>query len=106
MPSTKVRKDQSGEMFPDLYGAGGEPLGEPSAPPSSSRQRSGVSQAGVDDAVERVEVRDNGIGGADPSGHGLVGIADRVSAIGGQLVVERPESGGTLLAAELPVPAT
>jgi hypothetical protein len=30
MPSTKERKDQSGELFPDLYGAGGEPLGEPS----------------------------------------------------------------------------
>ena len=28
-------------------------------------------------------VRDDGIGGADPRGHGLVGVADRVTALGG-----------------------
>lgn len=55
------------------------------------------------DGMLGVEVRDNGVGGADPSGHGLVGLGDRVAAIGGQLVVESPESGGTLLAALLPV---
>ena len=40
----------------------------------------------------RVEVRDDGIGGVDPSGHGLVGMADRVSALGGQLRVESPKA--------------
>jgi putative transposase len=57
MPSTKQSKDQSRELFPDLYGAGGEPLGEPPAPPSSSRRRSGVSRARVDDAVDRARLR-------------------------------------------------
>ena len=57
MPSIKERKDQSGESFPDLYGAGGEPLGEPTAPPSSSRQRSGLTQTRVDDAVDRARLR-------------------------------------------------
>jgi hypothetical protein len=43
----------------------------------------------------RVEVRDDGVGGADPSGHGLVGLGDRVTAIGGQLVVEGPAAAWT-----------
>jgi signal transduction histidine kinase len=60
-------------------------------------------RAAIDDGVLLVEVRDDGVGGADPTGHGLVGLADRVTAIGGQLVVESVESGGTLLAARLPV---
>ena len=50
-----------------------------------------------------VEVRDDGVGAADPNGHGLVGLGDRVIAIGGQIVVQSPEGGGTLLAAKLPV---
>jgi signal transduction histidine kinase len=60
-------------------------------------------RACVEDELLRVEVRDDGVGGADLSGHGLVGLGDRVTAIGGQLVVESPVSGGTLLAARLPV---
>jgi signal transduction histidine kinase len=59
----------------------------------------------VEDAMLRVEVRDDGVGGADPNGHGLVGLSDRVTAIGGKLVVESPENGGTLLTAKLPVSA-
>ena len=57
----------------------------------------------MQDGTLRVEVRDNGVGGADPGGHGLVGLGDRVTAMGGQFVVESPEGGGTLLAAKLPV---
>ena len=53
------------------------------------------------DAARRV--RDDGIGGADPDGHGLVGIADRVTALGGRLEIESPPGGGTLLTAELPL---
>jgi signal transduction histidine kinase len=60
-------------------------------------------RACMEGGMLRVEVRDDGVGGADPSGHGLVGLGDRVTAIGGQLVVESPESGGTLLAATLPL---
>jgi signal transduction histidine kinase len=48
-------------------------------------------------------VRDDGIGGADPDGHGLVGMNDRVIALGGQLSVESPASGGTRVAATLPI---
>jgi signal transduction histidine kinase len=50
-----------------------------------------------------VEVSDDGVGGADPSaGSGLRGLADRVEALGGQLVVESPRGRGTRLVARLP----
>jgi signal transduction histidine kinase len=48
-------------------------------------------------------VRDDGVGGADPEGHGLVGISDRVIALGGRLTVSSPAGGGTLLTATLPM---
>ena len=60
--------------------------------------------ASVEDGMLRVEVRDDGIGGADPDGHGLVGMGDRVTALGGRLKIESPAGGGTLVAATLPLP--
>jgi signal transduction histidine kinase len=51
----------------------------------------------------RVEVRDDGIGGADPSGHGLVGMSDRAAALRGRLEVESPPGSGTTIVATLPV---
>lgn len=51
-----------------------------------------------------VEVVDNGRGGADPAGGtGLRGLADRLEALGGRLVVESPPEAGTRLVAELPL---
>ena len=58
----------------------------------------------VQKGVLRVQVRDDGIGGADPDGHGLVGLGDRATALGGRLEIESPPDGGTLLAATLPLP--
>ena len=50
-----------------------------------------------------VAVTDDGVGGADPSrGSGLRGLADRVEALGGQLMVESPPGSGTRLIAEIP----
>jgi signal transduction histidine kinase len=60
----------------------------------------------VHDRTLRVEVRDDGIGGADPDGHGLVGMGDRVNAPGGRLKIESPAGGGTVVAATLPLPAS
>ncbi len=60
-------------------------------------------RAAADDGVLTLEVRDDGVGGADPDGHGLVGIADRVDALGGWLRIESADRRGTLLAARLPL---
>ena len=49
-----------------------------------------------------VEVGDDGIGGADPDGSGLRGLADRVAALDGQLRVHSPDGKGTRITAELP----
>jgi PAS domain S-box-containing protein len=50
-----------------------------------------------------VEVADDGVGGADPTGSGLVGLADRVAALGGRFAVSSVAGSGTALRAELPV---
>jgi signal transduction histidine kinase len=51
----------------------------------------------------RVEIADDGVGGADPArGSGLRGLADRVETIGGTLWVESTPGHGTRLAAEIP----
>ena len=51
-----------------------------------------------------VEVRDDGVGGADPSaGSGLRGLADRVSAMQGELQVCSPPGRGTRVYAKLAV---
>jgi glucose-6-phosphate-specific signal transduction histidine kinase len=49
-----------------------------------------------------VEVSDNGVGGADPEGSGLRGLADRVAALDGRLRVDSPAGAGTRITAELP----
>jgi PAS domain S-box-containing protein len=51
----------------------------------------------------RVDVLDDGRGGADPAaGSGLRGLADRVAAIDGSLEVTSPAAGGTMLRVEIP----
>jgi signal transduction histidine kinase len=51
----------------------------------------------------RVEIADDGVGGADPGrGSGLRGLADRVETFGGTLRVESLPERGTRLAAEIP----
>ena len=49
-----------------------------------------------------VVVSDDGIGGADPGGAGLRGLADRVGGIDGGLSVESPPGGPTIISAVLP----
>jgi PAS domain S-box-containing protein len=60
----------------------------------------------VDDGSVMLIVTDDGVGGADPSaGSGLVGLHDRVAALGGALQVESEPGAGTVLAATIPVTA-
>jgi signal transduction histidine kinase len=54
----------------------------------------------------QIEVRDDGKGGAQATpGSGLSGLADRVGAADGTLTVTSPPGDGTLVRAELPLPA-
>jgi signal transduction histidine kinase len=61
--------------------------------------------AQIEDRAVQVRVRDDGVGGARPGGAGLVGLADRLTAVGGELQVSGPPEGGTLVAAAIPLPA-
>jgi signal transduction histidine kinase len=54
-----------------------------------------------DDLIE-VEVTDDGVGGADPSGSGLTGLRRRVEALDGTFTVTSPPGGPTTVRAELP----
>jgi signal transduction histidine kinase len=49
-----------------------------------------------------VVISDNGVGGADPRGQGLAGLADRVAGVDGRLAVHSPAGGGTVIEVELP----
>jgi signal transduction histidine kinase len=61
----------------------------------------------VSDATEvRATVADDGIGGATPGrGSGLMGLVDRVEALGGRLTLQSPPGRGTTISAELPLGA-
>jgi signal transduction histidine kinase len=57
----------------------------------------------LEDGRLRVEIRDDGVGGADPStGSGLLGLRDRVEALDGSLEVDSPPGDGTAVIVELP----
>jgi signal transduction histidine kinase len=49
-----------------------------------------------------IMISDDGVGGADASGSGLRGLADRVSGVDGRFTVESPAGGPTIIAAVLP----
>ncbi|MFC6075637.1 sensor histidine kinase [Microbispora bryophytorum] len=69
-------------------------------------KHSGAEQARVQGRLDgrplTVEIRDDGVGGADvTAGTGLAGLADRVSAVEGRLMLSSPPGGPTLLRAEI-----
>ena len=58
----------------------------------------------ADGATLRATVEDDGVGGADPAaGTGLVGLTDRVEALGGRFALESPRGEGTRISIELPL---
>jgi signal transduction histidine kinase len=65
-----------------------------------------VAQVDLDasDGTLRISIDDDGVGGADPSqGSGLVGLIDRVEALGGTITVTSPPGHGTSMVLELPL---
>ena len=55
----------------------------------------------------RLSIADDGIGGADPhNGSGLIGLVDRVEALGGHLRVSSLVGSGTSLLATIPFNGT
>jgi PAS domain S-box-containing protein len=67
--------------------------------------QAGVARVHVfrSDSRAVVEVRDDGVGGAQETGSGLRGLADRVEALGGALRLDSPAGEGTTVLAEIPV---
>jgi len=56
------------------------------------------------DGLLRLVVRDDGVGGATVAhGSGLIGLSDRVQALGGTITVRSPAGEGTTLEIDLPV---
>jgi signal transduction histidine kinase len=54
--------------------------------------------------ILRLTIRDDGVGGADlRRGSGLVGVKDRIQALGGTLQIASPAGGGTTLRIEIPL---
>jgi signal transduction histidine kinase len=73
---------------------------------AAKHARASVVHVDVDvhDAALELRVRDDGIGGADPGrGSGLIGIDDRVEALGGTMRVDSPAGKGTSLLVTLPI---
>jgi signal transduction histidine kinase len=67
--------------------------------------RSAVVRAFVNGDALHVEVRDDGVGGADTDGSsGLLGLHDRAAALNGELHVQSAPGAGTVVAATLPIP--
>jgi signal transduction histidine kinase len=58
----------------------------------------------VQDTTVRLAIHDDGIGGAHiGGGSGLVGLKDRIEALGGTIAVDSPAGGGTSLLSDIPI---
>jgi signal transduction histidine kinase len=58
----------------------------------------------TEDCTAELTIRDDGVGGADPEkGSGLIGLVDRVEAIGGRIRITSPPDGGTSVIVTLPL---
>jgi signal transduction histidine kinase len=75
---------------------------------TNAAKHSNASAVWVDvdtgDAALRVSIRDDGVGGAAPGqGSGLLGLKDRVEALGGAIEIDSPGGGGTSVRVSIPL---
>jgi signal transduction histidine kinase len=73
---------------------------------TTKHARASYAQVAVEqrDALLDLSIRDDGVGGADPAGgSGLIGLRDRVQALGGSIEVNSPPGAGTAIVVELPL---
>jgi signal transduction histidine kinase len=73
---------------------------------AAKHARASVAKLGVEaeGANLRLSIRDDGIGGADSrKGSGLIGLTDRVEALGGNMAVSSPTGSGTSLLVTIPL---
>jgi len=101
--SVELNVDAGGRLDPALEAAAYFTVAEALA---NAAKHSGATSVRIDvarrDDLLSVRVADDGIGGADPDGEGLIGLRRRVEAHDGRLVVDSPPGRGTILTAELP----
>ena len=58
----------------------------------------------ADEATVQLSIRDDGVGGADPGqGSGLIGLRDRIEALGGEIKIDSPAGQGTSLLVMIPL---
>ena len=73
---------------------------------TAKHARASYASIAVDEreGILRLSMRDDGVGGADPArGSGLIGLRDRVEALGGSIDVSSPSGDGTVVLVTLPV---
>jgi signal transduction histidine kinase len=68
----------------------------------SRAERADIGAVLKNGALE-VQVRDDGVGGAQRSAGGLLGLEDRLASLNGTLEVESPTGGGTVIRASIPL---
>ena len=59
--------------------------------------------AQIEHGTLSIEVRDDGVGGAQPEGSGILGLCDRLAVLGGRLRVDSPADRGTLVEVAIPL---
>jgi signal transduction histidine kinase len=61
----------------------------------------------TEDSMVELAIRDDGVGGADPErGSGLIGLRDRVEALGGTIEIASSRGHGTSVVVRIPVDET
>jgi signal transduction histidine kinase len=73
---------------------------------TTKHARASYARVAVDqrDAILHLSIRDDGIGGADATaGSGLIGLHDRVQAVGGSMELNSPPGAGTAILVDLPL---